>query len=188
MIGEFPAQRASNAENVSIWWRHHESFCHLFGWVIHASNSRSNITTTERCSMLTVCTCHTRFFDRKLFCLKHNAINICQAAGRSRLLRPGQANFVFWGRLLQGGHVCPGSLREFMVSFLAYISWHLLDFLDQCGSHEREYVFNFQWVQLWSNLDHYRRFGDLIKERCQISPFRQGFKYIKISNGFRISQ
>ena len=21
---EFPAQRASNAENVSIWWRHHE--------------------------------------------------------------------------------------------------------------------------------------------------------------------
>ena len=24
--GEFPAQRASNAENVSIWWRHHEIF------------------------------------------------------------------------------------------------------------------------------------------------------------------
>ena len=23
--GEFPAQRASNTENVSIWWRHHES-------------------------------------------------------------------------------------------------------------------------------------------------------------------
>ena len=22
--GEFPAQRASNAEKVSIWWRHHE--------------------------------------------------------------------------------------------------------------------------------------------------------------------
>ena len=22
-VGEFPAQRASNAENVSIWWRHH---------------------------------------------------------------------------------------------------------------------------------------------------------------------
>ena len=27
--GEFPAQMASNAENVSIWWRHHEAFpCH----------------------------------------------------------------------------------------------------------------------------------------------------------------
>ena len=24
MTGEFPAQRASNAENVFIWWRHHE--------------------------------------------------------------------------------------------------------------------------------------------------------------------
>ena len=24
--GEFPAQMASNAENVSIWWRHHDSF------------------------------------------------------------------------------------------------------------------------------------------------------------------
>ena len=23
MAGEFPAQMASNAENVSIWWRHH---------------------------------------------------------------------------------------------------------------------------------------------------------------------
>ena len=22
VIGEFPAQRASNAENISIWWRH----------------------------------------------------------------------------------------------------------------------------------------------------------------------
>ena len=24
VIGEFPAQRAGNAENVSIWWRHHD--------------------------------------------------------------------------------------------------------------------------------------------------------------------
>ena len=26
--GEFPAQMASNAENVSIWWRHHELYLH----------------------------------------------------------------------------------------------------------------------------------------------------------------
>ena len=25
VTGEFPAQRASNAENVSIWWRHHDT-------------------------------------------------------------------------------------------------------------------------------------------------------------------
>ena len=24
VTGEFPAQRASNAENASIWWRHHQ--------------------------------------------------------------------------------------------------------------------------------------------------------------------
>ena len=25
ITGEFPAQKASNAENISIWWRHHGS-------------------------------------------------------------------------------------------------------------------------------------------------------------------
>ena len=28
--GEFPTQMASNAEDVSIWWRHHEIACRLF--------------------------------------------------------------------------------------------------------------------------------------------------------------
>ena len=28
--GEFPAQMASNAENVSIWWRHHEQLCNVW--------------------------------------------------------------------------------------------------------------------------------------------------------------
>ena len=30
--GEFPAQMASNAENVSIWWRHHGVHTHIFLW------------------------------------------------------------------------------------------------------------------------------------------------------------
>ena len=31
VTGEFPAQRSSNAENVSIWWRHHEILiCFIF--------------------------------------------------------------------------------------------------------------------------------------------------------------
>ena len=29
--GEFPAQMASNAENVSIWWRHHGPYWNVFG-------------------------------------------------------------------------------------------------------------------------------------------------------------
>ena len=35
--GEFPAQRASNAENVSIWWRHHETI-------------RSQLLAKEKCT------------------------------------------------------------------------------------------------------------------------------------------
>ena len=27
VTSEFPAQRASNAENISIWWRHHVKLC-----------------------------------------------------------------------------------------------------------------------------------------------------------------
>ena len=30
VTGEFPAQKASNAENVSIWWRHHDKYTHGF--------------------------------------------------------------------------------------------------------------------------------------------------------------
>ena len=33
VTGEFPAQKASNAENVSIWWRHHV----LFNYVIQTT-------------------------------------------------------------------------------------------------------------------------------------------------------
>ena len=35
MTGEFPAHRASNAENVSIWWRHHVSPGTIFAWDWH---------------------------------------------------------------------------------------------------------------------------------------------------------
>ena len=34
MSVEFPAQMASNAENVSIWWRHHDKILRLFKWTI----------------------------------------------------------------------------------------------------------------------------------------------------------
>ena len=45
VTGEFPTQRASNAENVSIWWRHHD-VCHwdpfsICGW------ARSQLMTED---------------------------------------------------------------------------------------------------------------------------------------------
>ena len=56
------------------------------------------------------------------------------------MLRPGQAIFVLLGSSATRRSLCPESLREFNVSFLAYKSLHLLDFLDQCGYYERENV------------------------------------------------
>ena len=45
--GEFPAQRASNAENVSIWWRHHvETFpCH---WLFVRGNRWSPVDSPHK--------------------------------------------------------------------------------------------------------------------------------------------
>ena len=37
VTGEFPAQMPSNAENVSIWWRHHECHYYPFGDVESSS-------------------------------------------------------------------------------------------------------------------------------------------------------
>ena len=41
VTGEFPAQRASNAENVSIWWRHHDEWNYIEGFAQDCSNSIS---------------------------------------------------------------------------------------------------------------------------------------------------
>ena len=44
VTGEFPAQRASNAENVSIWWRHHyyNGACHVAA-IIETTSQLSRI-------------------------------------------------------------------------------------------------------------------------------------------------
>ena len=43
VTGEFPAQMASNAENVSIWWRHHASLVQVMDWRLYSSTlSRNN--------------------------------------------------------------------------------------------------------------------------------------------------
>ena len=40
VTGEFPAQKASNAENISIWWRHHGSF---ITWSIRSDNPQQPV-------------------------------------------------------------------------------------------------------------------------------------------------
>ena len=44
VTGEFPAQRASDAENVSIWWRHHELTLETQGKIIYRECFLQNIT------------------------------------------------------------------------------------------------------------------------------------------------
>ena len=62
--GEFPAQRASNAENVSIWWSHHENWA--MGISLFSSNSQ-------------------RLFLNQLNCAKNNHFNGCQQYPKSDL-------------------------------------------------------------------------------------------------------
>ena len=45
VTGEFPAQMASNAENVSVWWRHHRMVIYILSWLkcgalLHSSARR----------------------------------------------------------------------------------------------------------------------------------------------------
>ena len=57
VTGEFPAQMASNAENVSIWWRHHGYFPN------HALITSSH-TDTDPCPPIT-CAISVSRIDRK---------------------------------------------------------------------------------------------------------------------------
>ena len=47
LIDEFPAQKASNAENVSIWWRHHESYERTLRTNLVARRSYDNTTYVD---------------------------------------------------------------------------------------------------------------------------------------------
>ena len=53
--GEFPSQRASNAENVSIWWRHHAGFISLMTYGLQNLVKRPfNFSTNCTPSLLTI--------------------------------------------------------------------------------------------------------------------------------------
>ena len=45
VTGEFPAQMASNTENVSIWWRHHDDKWKYIQDLVHSPHFKSNTTS-----------------------------------------------------------------------------------------------------------------------------------------------
>ena len=60
VTGEYPTQRASNAENVSIWWGHHDSSrddtMHHGFWVYYSVSINENNEALEQTWYLKVCT------------------------------------------------------------------------------------------------------------------------------------
>ena len=85
--GEFPAQRASNAENVSIWWRHHGCFMKLC-WVelwrqpTHWKQKIVNLTTLSSvvATLVVIGTTYGASSDDKpvklsTFCFQHSIIS-----------------------------------------------------------------------------------------------------------------
>ena len=50
VTGEFPPQRASNAENVSIWWRHHDLF-----WVVAPASRWPTIILSKSSLQRIIC-------------------------------------------------------------------------------------------------------------------------------------
>ena len=67
VTGEFPTQRASNAENASIWWRHHVgcSACNDF-W--HYAGYIQNICVLDWSSLISICLdCWWKFGEKYVY-------------------------------------------------------------------------------------------------------------------------
>ena len=63
VTGEFPAQSASNAENLSIWWHHHESpISCLPNWIIKFKTNKTYLSHSKLCLIASISTilrlCH----------------------------------------------------------------------------------------------------------------------------------
>ena len=87
-IGDFPAQMASNAENVSIWWRHHE----FLQWKIWPCTVLPGNTTVIEA--ITLVTCFNLHLSGMLF-LRIASAKMCLYFDNSRTLRIIQDYLVF---------------------------------------------------------------------------------------------
>ena len=54
VAGELPTQRASNMENVSIWWRHHGNFIEKFCWTTSQRELARKLTDMEFSVKITI--------------------------------------------------------------------------------------------------------------------------------------
>ena len=70
--GEIPAQRPSNAENVFIWWRHHEIFANDIAMVTHNISTTENFSAAGLPSMFPDALKKNTFYDHALKYLMKN--------------------------------------------------------------------------------------------------------------------
>ena len=78
VTGDFPAPRANNAENVSIWWRHHvsqEGCCNM--WYQYETHLHSNLAKSR--SSITPTPVFGSYWN-PVQCTKHNIITIILCA------------------------------------------------------------------------------------------------------------
>ena len=85
VTGEFPAQRASNAENVSIWWRHHAAVTKSQKWESFRNRRKPNSATHHLMRQAEATLLRLHIFFRLLISLTHtNVLNMhCYCLKRS---------------------------------------------------------------------------------------------------------
>ena len=94
---EFPAQRASNVENVSIWWRHHE-FINVISISMITQSTRKWLTGKQQIQLI---------YKRETQCKR---INCFQFAGESSMIFVNRwffkNNCNHWWNIHLISHIC----------------------------------------------------------------------------------
>ena len=103
VIGEFPVQMASNAENVSIWWRHHDNYnllenkvtatvytCGTGGWRampdqrVYQKVEAADALTTDRCLGIDRCWIKPIYTQYNVYtCQNRSAIAVSHPGGHT---------------------------------------------------------------------------------------------------------
>ena len=118
--GEFPAQRASNAENVSIWWRHHANHNTWTGWNTHydAAKEIAHLpqyqNQTKICSWRLLSSVHL-CFDIMWKCIYRcqiKTVNLCKLANICQYLFAQRKNPIL---IRRQSHNCITSAIRFLI-------------------------------------------------------------------------
>ena len=116
LCGEFPAQMASNAENVSIWWRHHELLvCASLNWLIIGSGNGLSFKPILTCCHLCKMNQNTIIFRASLSWKIEKKSAVCL---RVNLIKTHCCH-----------QQCSSHCSEFAAEMGSECSWHWIQFI-----------------------------------------------------------